>query len=130
VDGERWTVEAIVKLTDGDTLRVRRSRVVNLDGRHFRQTDVKPDGTPGDVAIRLTWVDTPEKGQPGWAEARADLQAWLSTAVIDGLTVVCYAHGGFERLLGDLYDATGQSASEYLMTQGNGGAGWPPYEKS
>jgi endonuclease YncB( thermonuclease family) len=131
--GTVWDVEAVTKISDGDTIRARRTRVVDLDGRHFRQTDANPDGTPGDVSLRLAWVNTPERGKDGWAQAKADLAGWLADRTLPGgdgqkwpqgdLHVVCYQSAGWDRILADLIDANGQSASQWLMAD----RGWPPY---
>lgn len=126
VIGAEWDVEAVVSVTDGDTLRLIRSRVLELDGRRYRLTDEDADGVP----IRLVWVNTPERGKPGRNEARADLEDWITRYGYDEngdgvLRVICYESAGWDRLLGDLIDATGESASQWLMRE----RGWPPYEK-
>lgn len=129
--GTEWQVDRIDKVTDGDTVRVVRSRIEHMGDHDFRITDV--DSMP----IRLVWVDTPERGDhPGWETARADLHAWIEEAGnlwldSDGqvrtpaLRVITYESGGWDRMLGDLIDADGNSASQYLMTV----KGWPPYVK-
>ncbi|NUS59162.1 MAG: hypothetical protein HOV66_30540 [Streptomycetaceae bacterium] len=123
--GTEWLVERVAKVTDGDTVRLFRSRPYELDGRHYRladDLDHEPDGIP----IRLVWVDTPERGNhPGWENARADLARWIANRA--SLRVICYESAGWDRLLGDLIDADGNSASQWLMTAGNNGQGWAPY---
>ena len=120
--GTEWDVEDVVSVTDGDTLRLIRSREIQLGDEWFRIADVKSK------PIRLTWVDTPERGQPGYHEAAADLEDWL--VAHDGdLRVICYESAGWDRLLADLIDEDGNSASQWLMTSGNNGAGWPAYVK-
>ena len=118
-----WHVDAITSVTDGDTLRIRRSRIVDIDGRHYRLSDHHPRGVP----IRLAWVDTPEyRHDPeAAARARADLQHWIELHEFahEPLTVICYESAGWDRLLGDLIDSHGNSASQFLM----GDRGWPPY---
>jgi len=124
--GTEWRVETVVSVTDGDTVRLRRSRVIELDGRTYRITDEDPRG----VAVRLTWVDTPERGDAGYKQAHDELANWVrmhADGLGDGLRVVCYESGGWDRLMGDLLDADGNSASQWLMTEGNSGAGWPAY---
>lgn len=83
-------------------------------------------GTRGEH-VRLLWLNTPERGQPRWREARADLQAWVTGHLKDHLRVDDYgveARGG--RMLGDLYytDTEGvhHSASQHMLT-----LGWLPY---
>jgi endonuclease YncB( thermonuclease family) len=118
-DGTEWAVDRVVRITDGDTLRLIRSRPVEIDGRRYRIADDETDGQ----AIRLVWVDTPEKGTPEWRAARADLGAWVQLFSNHPLRVICYESAGWDRLLGDLIDADGNSASQWLMIE----KGWPPY---
>lgn len=122
-----WRVDRVDHVVDGDTLFLYRRRTVVVD--HQIAADVY-DREP--QSIRLVWVDTPEKGNhPGWENGRADLTAWVVGAVARGpLTVITYASGGWDRLLGDLLDSEGNSASAWLLTEGNGGAGWPYYQKA
>jgi endonuclease YncB( thermonuclease family) len=118
--GTTWQVDRIVKVVDGDSLRVVRTRLIDLDGRHYQLTDADPNG----VLLRLAWIDTPEKGRPGWAQARADLAVWCTTRTAPGpLAAVCYESAGWDRLLADLRDSTGASASQWLMAD----RGWPAY---
>lgn len=124
VDAVLWDVVRVVSVTDGDTLRVVRTRVENRDGRRMRLTDDDPDGCP----VRLMWVDTPEKrDREAWLRARTDLRAWVEAHSGGRLQVLCMDSGGWDRVLADLRSADGESASHWLMTYGNGGAGWPPY---
>ena len=121
--GTEWQVDRIDKVTDGDTVRLTRSRIEHMGDHDFRITDV--DSMP----IRLVWVDTPEKGDhPGWETARADLTWWIEQRypnLNDPLRVITYESAGWDRMLGDLIDADGNSASQWLMTE----RGWPPYVK-
>jgi endonuclease YncB( thermonuclease family) len=68
-------VYRIDKVTDGDTVRLIRSRIEHMGDHDFRISDVTS------MPIRLVWVDTPEKGDhPGWETAR-DLicrNAWIA----------------------------------------------------
>lgn len=112
-----WDVQEVVSVTDGDTLRLIRSRATQLGDDWYRITDIRSK------PIRLVWVDTPERGDhPGYEQAAADLTEWLHTRSSD-LRVVCYASAGWDRLLGDVLDEDGNSASQWLMTV----KGWPPY---
>jgi endonuclease YncB( thermonuclease family) len=71
--GTEWQVDRIDKVTDGDTVRLIRSRIEHMGDHDFRITDVTS------MPIRLVWVDTPEKGDhPGWETARADLTTWIA----------------------------------------------------
>jgi len=122
VIGTEWQVESVEKVTDGDTLRVVRSRIEHMGDHDFRITDVTS------MPIRLVWVDTPERGDhPGWETARDDLAYWVGFHRGSGqptkIRVITYESGGWDRMLGDLLDADGNSASQWLMTE----RGWPPY---
>jgi len=118
-EGTEWRVETVVSVTDGDTVRLRRSRVIELDGRTYRITDEDVRGVP----IRLTWLDSPERGKPGYREAHDDLAAWIDSR--QGLRVICFESGGWDRIMGDLVDADGESASQWMMRE----KGWLPYVK-
>jgi endonuclease YncB( thermonuclease family) len=127
--GTTWDVDRIASVTDGDTIRVYRSRTTQLGDDWYRITDANPDGTPRSVSLRLAWVDTPERGKPGWKKAREDLVDWCESKGVPltdpgELRVVCYESAGWDRILADLTDANGNSASQWLMTD----RGWPPYE--
>lgn len=114
-----WQVDRVCRVIDGDSLRVTRSRPVQLGDDWFHVRDLDPfDGVP----VRLLWVNTPERGQTGYTEARDDLTAWIRDAA-SPLQLVCHYRDAFGRLLADLVDADGNSASQWLMTV----RGWPPY---
>lgn len=121
--GTEWDVQRVLldrqgrPRGDGDTVTLYRSRIAMLGDERYLITDVEPQ------AVRLVWVDTPERGQPGYAQADADLDEWIGKRM-GYLRVICYESAGWDRLLGDLIDAgTGESASQYLMTV----KGWPAY---
>jgi endonuclease YncB( thermonuclease family) len=124
--GTEWLVDSVASVTDGDTLRVYRSRIVELGDDWFRIQDVAPiTGDPKSAPIRLVWVDTPEKkDHAGWKRAKDDLATWIDERP-QGLRVVCYESAGWDRILGDLLDYDGNSASQWLMTE----RGWPAYKK-
>jgi len=113
--GQTWTVLGI-RCTDGDTVRVHRQRAFSHDGYEYELRDVT------ERPIRLVHLDTPERGETGWAEARADLQQWIADHA-PGLTLVCFYPDNFGRLLGDLIDRDGNSASQWMLAD----RGWPPY---
>lgn len=106
-------------MVDGDSIRVRRSREFECDGKRWRLHDVQP------VAIRLVHVDTPERNEPGWGEARADLTDWIGLVPRAGMRLVCFYPDNFGRLLGDLIDADGQSCSQWMLRE----RGWPYYRR-
>lgn len=121
--GVEWQVEDYIRAVDGDTVRLIRRRVHRFDGLE----QITRDADPAGQSVRLVWVDTPERGQPGYAQATADLEAWIDAAEARGpLRVVCYESAGWDRVLGDLLDSDGRSASQWLMIE----RGWPPYRPS
>lgn len=91
--------------TDGDTVRVRRSRVEQVaDGLMARYYD-DPAQLRNGLPVRVINLDTPERGDLLWAAARADVLAWLNAAG-DRLMVTTWGtQGGFDRLLGDFWVA-------------------------
>jgi endonuclease YncB( thermonuclease family) len=113
--GTEWRVDAIHRVVDGDTIHVIRSRDMQLGDEWFDVADLNPK------SIRLVWVDTPERGHPGYMQARKDLIDWCARNI--DVRVICYESAGWDRLLGDLIDADGNSASQWLMAE----RGWPPY---
>lgn len=126
MEGTVWDVDEVASVTDGDTLRVYRSRLDQLGDDWYRITEVDPaTGDPRSTPIRLVWLDTPEKKKPGWAQARADLQWWVGLRGVEQLRVICYESAGWDRILGDLIDESGNSASQWMMRE----RGWPLYER-
>jgi hypothetical protein len=124
--GREWVVENVVvdqrgkRRGDGDTCLLIRSRIDFLGDHRYRVEDVDP------VSIRLVWVNTPERGQVGYRDAADDLSQWLDEAFRMGsLMVVIYYSAGWDRLLGNIIRADGQSASQYLITE----CGWDIYKK-
>jgi endonuclease YncB( thermonuclease family) len=135
--GTDWQVTAVAKVTDGDSLRLFRRRVFEdscvpvADGLRLQQRaciEDDPEQSPNGVAIRLITLDTPERGQPGYAEAREDVATWL-LAHEGRLRVETWPGGGFDRLLGDVYveGDRSDSLSQWMLRYGNHGLGWDPY---
>lgn len=89
--------------TDGDTVRARRSRTVQVaDGLIARYYD-DPDQLPKGLPIRVINLDTPERGDPRYAQELIDANSWLEEAG-DRLMVSTWGtQGGFDRLLGDFW---------------------------
>jgi hypothetical protein len=133
VEGVPWDVVSVPhykngkRYGDGDTVRLVRTGIFKLGDKRWRLTDPDPLGEP----IRLPWVDTPESSDKiGNATATADLTGWLTRKLALGpLRVVCYDSAGWDRVLGDLIAADGESCSGWLLRYGNNGAGWPLYVK-
>lgn len=125
-EGTHWTVDRVTKVVDGDTVRVHRSRkLAYLDGIEILARDATPDGViPYGVPVRLVNLDTPERGEAGYEQAREDLREWLMEN-LPVLRVITYPGGGFDRLLGDIYVAgdIGNTATQHMLRD----KGWPPY---
>lgn len=117
--GTDWAVQRVVKVTDGDTVRLARVR-----------TEIVADGIWADfydstsVPIRLINLDTPERGQPGHTEATLDARTWLAHHAAE-LRVETWPGGGFDRLLGDIYVAgdRGNTLTQWMLRE----RGWAPY---
>lgn len=127
MNGTDWQVERVVRVVDGDTVRLIRSRVVNAtDDFEVIFRDRREDG----VSVRLVNLDTPERGQEGYTQAGLDLARWLSESPLyyrRDLRVITYPGGGFDRLLGDIYveGRIGETATKHMIID----KGWPPYVK-
>lgn len=133
-DGEIWDIVEFIRNKDGrprgdgDTVTIVRHAIRRLGNDRFHVTDVDPQ------PARLCWVDTPERGdQPGYSQADLDLDTWILERLNSGrqLTAFCFDGGaGWDRLLVNIVDDAGESASEYLMRpKEQGGCGWPMYEE-
>ena len=106
--GEPWTfrVSEVVRVVDGDTI----DAVLDMGFR-----------TRSAQRLRLLYIDTPERGQDGWAEATADLAAW--TLANSPLMAHVVKGDSFGRWLVDLRAETdGASCSQWMLEHG-----WPPY---
>ncbi len=123
--GTDWAVDAVARIVDGDTIRVVRSRVL---GQTDDQLVVARDRHRNGMAIRLVTLDTPERGEPGYVEARDDVARWLLEHA-GRLRIETWPGGGFDRLLGDVYVAgdRADTLSQWMLRYGNGGLGWDPY---
>lgn len=106
-----YEVVAVRRVVDGDTVDLVLSKDV---GFHITAQAA--------VRIRLLNVDTPERGQPGWAEAGAFVTEWLRQR--DG-EVRCSTHksDSFGRWLGYVYvlreDQTAEALNDALVTSGH-----------
>jgi endonuclease YncB( thermonuclease family) len=118
--GTDWQIDRIVRVTDGDSLRVVRRRRTLLDGLRIETTDA--DFING-VPIRLINLDTPERGHDDYLEARNDVVNWLGRH--PHLSITTWPGGGFDRLLGDIW-VTGDRSntlSKWMLIERN----WDPY---
>lgn len=124
--GTDWQA-TVHRVTDGDTIRVFRSRTVQLaDGLAARIHD-DPAQLPDGLPVRVINLNTPERGKPGWAQAGADARDWLAAAETGpGLMVTTWGTtGGFDRLLGDFWTAgdRADTLTQWMLRD----RGWPPY---
>jgi endonuclease YncB( thermonuclease family) len=114
-----WAVITVTRVVDGDTVRLTRTRDLGTaDGLAITATDVEP------VPVRLVHVDAPERGEIGWADAKADLEKWVSYHW--PLTLHTAGRDNFGRLLGDLHDPDGDTASLHLIRD----CGWPTWQET
>jgi endonuclease YncB( thermonuclease family) len=126
--GTDWRVIEFVKVTDGDTVRLVRERDERVDGEEQITRDVADpngDGRDEGVPVRLITLNTPERGQDGWAQAKADLADWITAHAHELMVTTWGETGGFDRLLGDLWVEGDRSntASQYMLRD----RGWSPW---
>lgn len=110
-----WKLE-VASVTDGDTIRGHLSRELPVtNGWSQTLHTTNPKGYP----LRLVILNTPERGQPGYVEARADLARWLELRR-GRLRVETYESAGWDRLLADIYGEGDRSdtASQWMLLQG------------
>ncbi len=67
-----YRVRRVLRVVDGDTVDLELDLGFYLSGA---------------LRFRLLDVDTPERGQPGWAEATDFVQAWLDQAAAERVQV-------------------------------------------
>lgn len=104
-----YKVVEVIRVVDGDTLDV----VIDVG---FRMTTAQ--------RIRLAGIDTPERGQPGWAEATELVRAWCRDRA-GWLRITTTKADSFGRYLGDLYaPESGQHLVDVLLA-----AGYPVYRQ-
>jgi len=122
-----WDTCQRIRVVDGDTALLALTRLERgEDWDTVRQS--KPTGT----RCRLVWVNTADlPDAAGKARGTADTVSWLGTHGLLGAD--SYGRDEYGRLLVDVWPIVdGQpdrdhSLSRWLLTEGNGGAGWPPY---
>jgi endonuclease YncB( thermonuclease family) len=126
--GTDWAIDAVPRIVDGDTIRVIRSRIV---GQTDDQLIVARDRHRNGMAIRLVTLDTPERGEPCYTDARDDVARWLLEHA-GRLRIETWPGGGFDRLLGDVYVAgdRADTLSQWMLRYGNRGQGWDAYTGS
>ena len=123
------TVERVVSVTDGDTVRLDYSYWIGeRPGLVVEIHEFDPTGRNQGVACRLVTLNTPEykKDKIGWAKARADVLAWIDTWLEHGFEMEVWldGRGGFGRPLVDLYVC---GARDLTLSQHMLKLGWLPY---
>lgn len=115
-------VHYVVSVTDGDTIRAVIETDPELVSPARTMTTKTRDLIKGEP-LRLINLQTPERGEEGWREARAALSMWLARYV-GQLRVATYESAGWDRLLGDVYvdGDRGNTATQYMLLNG-----WEPY---
>lgn len=93
-----WVVSEVVKVVDGDTahvhLRTEPQSVLSDLGQVWVTT--KP------WRCRVVIVDTPERGEPRYLEAKEFTRAWFTTSFV-GVMAETYYRDSFGRMLTDFY---------------------------
>jgi len=139
--GTDWNRVIPVRGVDGDTVRIRREQLawtlleecelgdtLVLQEWKLRVVADDPLEVPRGLAARLVNLDTPERGEPGYAEAGADLWAWLMEWAQQLRCVTYDTGGGFDRVLVDIYvlaadgRTVADSATQHMLREG-----WAPY---
>lgn len=97
-----YAVTEVIRVVDGDTVDMR------LDvGFHLTAA----------LRFRVLDLDTPERGEPGWAEATGITSSWLAVhaALPGGLRARTAKADSFGRWLADIYQpADGVRLSDYV----------------
>ena len=70
------------------------------------------------IRVRLSVVDTPERGQVGWAEATEFTRTWFENNPKFVLHTEKDAAGGFGRYLGHPYSLHGEDLIEKMLQMG------------
>lgn len=118
---ERWRRVDITSFGDGDTLRAHLTGHPMPFGHRLTITAETTD--PRGDALRLTWIDTPERGKEGYYDAKGDLATWLLDHE-PWLVATTYEIDTFGRYITDVYDVRdGSTASEWMLH-----LGWPLWE--
>lgn len=114
-----WAVDVVVKVVDGDSVHLMMSTSPQLVTEDLAQSF----STARPWKCRLVTLDTPERGEVGWAEARNDVASWLAEYA-DDLRAQTYQRDNFGRVLTDIYVAgdRGNTLSQAMLK-----AGWNPY---
>lgn len=105
----------VYRVIDGDTVDLTLSRDIGF----YHRTSVT-------VRFRLVEINTPERGQFGYDEAKAFTTEWLTEREQHGLVAYTYKHqapatvpdGGFGRWLVDVVDAYGERLVDALREVG------------
>jgi endonuclease YncB( thermonuclease family) len=115
-----WIVQHVHRVIDGDSLILSRSKHIGeADNLLIAAFDKEP------VRVRLIHVDTPERGEEGWALAKNQLDDWVHEW-LGGLALYVAGWDNFGRILGDLKNSDGESATLHLVAN----CGWPTWQET
>lgn len=110
-----YAIIAVKKVVDGDTVDLLLGKEFDLGFRIFITATTTQ-------RFRLLGVDTPERGEPGWAEAGEYVRSWLEA---NAGRARCSSHktDSFGRWLAYVYvdrgDGTVQSLNDDLIAAGH-----------
>lgn len=94
-----YAIRDVLRVVDGDTCDL------SIDlGLHLTAA----------LRFRILNLDTPERGQPGWAYATEVTHAWLATATAP-LRVTTHKADSFGRWLGFVYDEDGNDLASHVI---------------
>lgn len=106
LDWPLWHYQgSLLRAIDGDTIRVMEDM-----GRHRYAF----------VDLRISGVNTPERTEPGWAEATEQTKAWLAEHCPTGTVryVTEKDRRSFNRFVAVVYGEDGESLNDYLVGLG------------
>lgn len=108
-----YSVVQVIRVVDGDTYDLTLEKEMDF-GFYLREKK------RWSHRFRLLGVDTPERGEPGFAAATAFAEAWLAGAIGAGmLRAQTYKTDSFGRWLVDLYRIdTGSTLTRALIDAG------------
>lgn len=112
-------VLAVPHVVDGDTVWAQLEYSVGetLNGRELIERDYA-GGSKCRITRKDITLDTPEKKEAGWSEAKADLADWCNNALVMGPVITeIIGEDSFGRWLSDLIAADGSSLTRYMRSR-------------
>ena len=95
-----WPQATVMRWIDGDTV------LLNID-TGFHNSRIQ--------TIRLITCNTPERGQPGYQEAKDAVNRWAPPGLT--VSVTTYKDDNWDRYLGDVITPDGTHISDRLLTE-------------